>query len=198
MLLTIKNYAAAATSLKRPLRLILISCFLPFLFTSIVLAGQEKEQTEFQTAPDQKITRPAHLPRGVLQLLAKDNEVSDCLADNPIPKSGSLAAWFAASEVHLGGPGEEDLVVLPIADGDRFLCFHSVEGIGFFWVFRKAGKNYQLVLKTGGLGLSVLRTRHNGYRDIESDGQAGVYYTRNIYHFQNGSYREFRQITKKY
>lgn len=108
------------------------------LESSEALGKTEKEQTSFDADPDfAQVTRPARLPDSVLQILARDSEVAACEKENPISLTTSLASWFVASEIHLDGPDEVDLVVLPTAQGNRLMCFHSAEGIGWFWVFRQ-------------------------------------------------------------
>lgn len=162
-----------------------------------ISGATRREQPEFNADPSEQVTHPIHVPNAVLQLLAKDTAVAACMKDNPIAPGGSLTSWFTASEIHLNGPDEADLVVLPIAQGDALMCFHSVEGVGWFWVFRRAAAQYELVLKTAGLGLSVLDTRHNGYKDIRSDGQVGKWSTRTTFRFTGGRYQEFQKKTNE-
>lgn len=173
-------------------RLILGILLLLFLQPSGAWGKTEKEQTSFDADPSRQITRPVPLPRSVLQILANDSEVVACRNQNPIPPGASLASWFVASEVHLGGPDEADLVVLPVAEGDRLLCFYSAEGISWFWVFHQVGAHYELVLKTFGLGLIIRDARHNGYRDIKSVAAFGTHSSQTTYRFENGKYREYR------
>ncbi len=170
-------------------RLILGSCLLLFLQHSGAWGKTEKEQTSFDADSPGQITRPVPLPDSVLQILTQDSEVVACRKENPIPPGTSLASWFVASEIHLGGPDEADLVVLPIAQGNHFLCFHSVEGIGWFWVFRQVGAHYELVLKTAGLGLIIRDARHHGYRDIQNGMAFGTHSSQTTYRFENGKYR---------
>lgn len=174
-------------------RLILGYCLLLFLEPAGAWGKTEKEQTSFDADPSVQIARPVPLPDSVLQILAKDSEVAACRKENPIPPGASLDSWFMASEIHLGGPDEADLVVLPIAQGNRSLCFHSVEGIGWFWVFHQVGAHYELVLKTAGLGLIIRDARHNGLRDILSGMAFGTHSSQTTYRFENGKYREYRR-----
>ena len=152
----------------------------------------EREQTSFDADPSSPITRAVSLPDSALQILAQDSEVVACMKESPIPSETSLASWFVASEIHLDGADEADLVVLPAAQENRFMCFHSVEGIGWFWVFRKVDAHYELVLKTAGLGLVILDTRHHGYRDIQSGAAYGTHGSQITYRFGNGKYGEYR------
>lgn len=173
-------------------RLILASYLFLLLEPSGAWGKTEKEQTSFDADSSSQITHPVRLPASVLQILAQDSEVAACRKENTIPSGVSPASWFVASEIHLGGPDEVDMVVLPAAQGKRFLCFHSVEGIGWFWVFRQVGAHYELVLKTAGLGLIIRDTRHQGYRDIQSGAAFGMHSSQTTYRFENGKYREYR------
>jgi len=171
------------------------SCLFLLLEPAGVWGKTEKEQTSFDadpSDPSRQIARPVPLPDSVLQILSNDSEVVACRKENPIPPGASPASWFAASEIHLDGPREADLVVLPVAQGDRLMCFHSAEGIGWFWVFRQVGAHYALVLKTAGLGLAIRDARHNGYRDIQSGAAFGTHSSQTTYRFENGKYHEYR------
>ena len=88
------------------------------------------------------------------------------------------------------------MIVLPSSQAP-FQCFHSVEGIGWFWVFRRTGGRDDLVLTTSGLSLSILDIKHNGYRDIRSGGQVGKFGTATIFRFEAGQYRKYRKKTTK-
>ncbi len=165
------------------------------LEASIASGAAYLEQIEFNADSPERVTRPVPVPEPAAQILARDDVVAACLKDNPISHGRSLASWFVASEIHLNGPEEADIVVLPVAQGEPFLCFHSAEGIGWFWIFRRTGGRYELVLKTPGLSLSILDTRHNGYRDIRSGGQVGTFGTATIFRFEDGRYREYRKKT---
>ena len=180
-------------------RLILGFCIFLLLEHSGAFGGTEREQTSFDadpSDPSNQVTRPVSLPGSVLQILAQDSQVAACRKENPIPSGTSLNSWFVASEIHLDGPDEADLVVLPVAQGDRFMCFHSVEGIGWFWVFCQVGGHYKLVLKTAGLGLVVRNARHHGYRDIQTGLAYGNYSSQTTYRFENGKYREYRSAAQ--
>jgi len=174
-------------------RLILVSCLFLVLEPLGVWGKTGKEQTSFDADSSRQITRPVDLPGSVLRILAQDNEVVACMKDNPIPPEASLASWFMASEIHLNGPDEADLVVLPVAQGSLYMCFHSVEGIGWFWVFRQVGAHYELVLRTAGLGLIIRDARHAGYRDIQTGAAFGMHSSQITYRFENGKYREYRR-----
>jgi hypothetical protein len=83
------------------------------------------------------------------------------------------ANWFVASEIHLEGPNEIDLIVLP---GGRIpdtppgepsanACLVGANTSGF-WVLRKTPLGFLVVLSEMAHDLEVLKTRSHGFRDI--------------------------------
>jgi hypothetical protein len=174
--------------------LLLVCLILLFGHSTTLLAGRQ-EQTTFNAnaiASEPLVEKSVPVPNAVLQILRDDDIVRGCKKDNPIAAGSSLASWFVASEIHLNEPSEVDLVVLPDPD-ERYLCFHSVEGVGWFWIFRPASEQYELMLRTAGLSLEVLETKHEGYRDIQSGSQVGKFGTALIFRFMEGHYREYQE-----
>lgn len=171
-----------------------VACLILLLEASISLRAASFVQSEFYADPSERITRPLPVPESVLQILAGEDVVTACMKDTPILRGRPLAAWFVASEIHLNDSSEPDMIVLPSSQAP-FLCFHSAEGIGRFWAFRRTNGGYDLALTTSGLSLSVLDTKHNGYRDIRSGGQVGKFGTTTIFRFESGRYREYRKET---
>ena len=124
----------------------------------------EEEQSAFGTeeVPGMPfVKRAVPVPDAALQILKEDVDVKGCLSNNPLPPGHSLASLFIGSGIHLDGSSESDLVVVPVPD---YPCFHSVAGIGVFWIFGRSGEQYGLVLKALGNGLAILGSKHNGYR----------------------------------
>jgi hypothetical protein len=112
-------------------------------------------------AEDENFQRPFALPRAILDVLRRDPMVKDSLEDKNIPPDQLPGSWFQASEVHLAGPDERDVIVM----GHCPVCGANVAP---FWVFRPARKSYELIMFGGGLALEIMRHRTNGYRDIET------------------------------
>jgi len=183
--------------------LFLLCCFaLPL--DSQTGQAREQEQSSFggeEVAGIPFLQRPVRLPRAVLQILKEEATVKGCLTSNGLPLDHPIASWFVAATVHLGGPDERDLVVLPNPRSHTpdFLCFHSASGIQSIWLFRRIGKQYHLVLTTTGNGISILPDRHFGFRDIQSGtiGSAGRLVTTVIFHFDGNQYQEFDEETKE-
>jgi len=168
-------------------------------------AGQtgKQEQSSFGTEEfpgEPLVKRPVPVPDAVLEILKGDDGVKSCLEYNPLPAGGLLSSWFIASEIHLDGVNETDLVVLANPKPEEsYPCFHSVAGISWFWVFRQTGRRYELVLRCAGNGLDVLKTRNNGYRDLQTVtlGQAGRYVTTTTFRFDGKRYKKYRESTEE-
>lgn len=168
-------------------------------------AGQtiQGEQSTFGTeeVPGEPfLRRPVPVPDAVSEVLRRDHGVQSCLEYNPLPSGEPLSSWFLASEIHLDGPNETDLMVLANPEpGKAYLCFHSVEGISWFWVFRQTAGQSELILKAPGQGMDALKARHSGYKDIQTvtGGQAGRYLTTITYRFDGKRYRQYRERTRE-
>lgn len=121
------------------------------------------------------------------------------MEDNPLSPGETLSTWFLASPIHLDGSEDTDLVVLPSLSREAGMCFQGATGIGWFWVFRKTGDKYQLVLKAAGNSLVVLKNRDHAYRDIRTltTGQASKYLTTIVFRFDGKRYREYQNWTKE-
>jgi hypothetical protein len=106
------------------------------------------------------IERPVTLPAGVLKILQKNDFVLTCLEKDRSPNE-IPASWFVGSEIHLDGPGQIDLIVVP-----KNGCLLGAN-VGPFWIFRKVRMSYVLILDVSSHDLEVLGTRWNGLRDIK-------------------------------
>lgn len=161
------------------------------------IANEEQSSFDAEEIPGiPLVKRQVPVPSAALQILNEDVDVKGCLSDNPLPPNHSLASLFIGSEIHLDGPSERDLVVVPVPD---YGCFHGATGIGTFWVFRASGERHELVLKALGNGLGILSTRYNGYRNIQTGtiGQAGKHYTTVTFRFDGKVYQKYKERTKE-
>lgn len=147
-----------------------------------------KEQSQFGIE-DPALQRPVTLPRSALDALSKDERVGSCLEAANVNAEKLHADWFVASEIHLNGPKEADLVVLP--DGrlpDAAACFLGAN-TAQMWVLRKTPGGFKLVLSQIGLGMSVLATKTNGLRDVQIGAAVGGYDDCIDYKFDGASYK---------
>lgn len=162
----------------------------------------QTEQTSFGADPppgQQFIRKPLQLPAAALQVLRDtlDRGTLNCLKHNGITPDEVPAAWFVASEIHLDGPEEVDLIVQPnlprIATHD--LPHYEAAGcllganVGPFWVLRNTSGRYNLLLETYALGLEVLDSRSNFYRDIQTVASTAVTRTTILYKMAVAQYQ---------
>jgi len=140
-----------------------------------------QEQVDFG-ADEEKLDRPVIVPEEVVQTIRQIDKA---------PPDELPSGWLLASEIHLDGPNEIDMIVMGTG-GLRGA--HAVP----FWVFRKKQASYELVLATGGDGLSVLKTRWKGLREINAFGigLAGAEITTTTFRFDGQRYKKFQTKTE--
>lgn len=118
------------------------------------------EQVQF-SAEDESVKQPISIPPDAWSILKKDSNVLEVLASQNL-KAGQLpASWFVASEVHLDGPNERDLVVI----GKGML---QGANLTTFWVFAQSPQGLKLVLTLPAHDLFIEQTRTKGYRNIQA------------------------------
>jgi len=120
----------------------------------------ESEQRHF-SAEDAKVKRPVRLPPAVAALLAKDLYVGGMFLLLRSDLEQLPEKWFQASEFHLAGPEERDLIVMGVG---------QIRGTNavMFWIFRPRDDGYDVILDgTPAHDLVVDVSRTKGYRDIE-------------------------------
>ncbi len=131
------------------------------------------------------IQRPVTLRRAALDALSRDASVAYCLENEGLSPKELPANWFVASEIHLDGANESDLVVLPGGPNACFLGANTAQ----MWVLRNTQRGFKLVLSQIGLGMGVLTTRTNGLRDIDVGAAVGGYDDSIDYKFDGESYK---------
>ena len=136
------------------------------------------EQSHFGS--EEEIDRPIAAPEEVVQTIRQIHKGT----------SEVQALWLQASEIHLDGSNEIDLIVVGTGS---LRGAHVVP----FWVFRKKQTSYELVLATGGDALSVLKTRSKGFREINAYGigLAGAEITTTTFKFDGRHYQKFETKT---
>ncbi len=132
---------------------------------SAICLGQRKHRGSEQRvfgAEDESFKRPFALPEVILNILSKDPEIPDTFGENDTPRPKQVPnSWFFASIVHLAGPDEQDVVVM----GRCPVCGANVAP---FWVFRPTRDGYEQLMFGGGLALELMKSRTNGFRDLET------------------------------
>jgi hypothetical protein len=134
-------------------------------FAPMIDSEQQKtfatEQVEF-SAEDDGVEHPIDLPKGVIELLKKDHYILGTLEDENLTPDKLPTSWFWASEIHLAGWDEKDLVII----GRCPVCGANVS---VFWIFRPKSDGYEMVLFTGAHNLRILKRHSSGYKEIETN-----------------------------
>lgn len=168
------------------------------LIVGIVLTGssgapaQRHAQTEQRhfSAEDEGVQRPVSIPQSVLDILVKDDGVREVMENEDPPRKTAPESWFSASEIHLAGPNEKDLIVV----GEGSL---SGANVVMFWVFRPAAGGYDLVLTGSAHDLDVLNKRWQGYREIELSAESAVEFFSSTFRWDGHRYVKFRGVSHK-
>jgi hypothetical protein len=152
------------------------------------------------------IVRPVQLPDAALTALGSDERVLGCVNRAQPPPDRPPVDWFEASEIHLNGHGEIDLIVLPRlapieAPSGRVsenLCLLGAN-INPFWVLRPTRSGFEIILSESAHNLEVAKTRSNHYRDIRLSEETATVFTIAEFKFDGESYSfyrsEFRPIS---
>lgn len=115
------------------------------------------EQTEFSCESD--FEHPVPLNASAMKALANEKSFADLVKQEELSADVEPEKWFTASEVHLSGPAEPDLVVMGT---------HLARGAytSAFWVLRKSPDGYRVVFRDDAHDLQLLEPRTNGLRNI--------------------------------
>jgi hypothetical protein len=127
---------------------------------------RQREQSSFSMEQEiVPIVKPATLSEGALRALEKDADIASCMENENLSPGQLPFSWFIGSQIHLDGPDEIDLIVLPNLTANT--CFVGPY-TAKFWVLRMTRKGYELALSVHTHGMEVLKRSWKGYRDIET------------------------------
>jgi len=155
---------------------------------------RQREQLSFSMEQEiVPIVKPATLPEGALRALEKDADIVFCMKNENLSPSQLPSSWFVGSQIHLDGPDEIDLIVLPNLTANT--CFVGPY-TAKFWVLRMTGKGYELALSVHTHGLEVLKSSWKGYRDIETTVSTLNGTTTTLFRFDGKQYASQSQSSK--
>jgi hypothetical protein len=163
------------------------------------VSASSREQSQFSMETGAVPVRsPKDLPQGALQLLREDRMILNCSQAAKMQPDQVPASWFVASEIHLDGSVEKDLVVqgrdLHLTPAPN-RCLMGAN-VAPFWVLRKTRTGYSLVLSVAAHDLGVLETRSKGFRDIEAFAMTAVTGFSATYEFDGEKYQVSRTDSK--
>jgi hypothetical protein len=150
--------------------------------------AREDEQAVFEA--EGRIRRPVTVPDDVLRILRQDERNQRRLEEGKTP-ADMPASWFVGSNIHLNDDHLPDLVVM--AANPRLLGANIVP----FWIFHNTPQGHQLGLHTMTLGLKVLKSKTNGYRDISTTEVAAGEIFDTVYTFNGTEYRMARRSKER-
>ena len=137
---------------------------------------------------EDRMKRRVPLPREVLQILSRDEDVRErCLGQNgPGRLEGSS---FQASRISLNDKGALGLIVdsLPLSQ-----CYVGGANTNRFWIFYRTPQGYRLVFDAHGHEVDILRTKTNGFYDIRTGYVIGPDVWFELYTFDGTQYKESR------
>ena len=145
-----------------------------------------KEQTRF--GAEVAITNATEIPSEVLSILREDKRNQSCLK-NGESSTNIISSWFVGSQIHLHGKGNADLIIA--AKNPCLLGANLVP----FWVFSTTPRGHELVLSVTALGLDVLKTTTNNYRDIRTAAATAGSVRTVIFKFDGKEYRSGKHLT---
>jgi hypothetical protein len=148
----------------------------------------DHSQTSF--GAEQPVQKIASLPSTVLEILRGDERNKSCLSTTGAQAYIS-ASWFVASSVRLRLNRDSDLLVT-----SNNSCLNGAN-VAPFWIFRKQGARYELILKATGLVLDLLDTRTNHYRDIRLTSLSANREYISLYKFNGNSYVKSSSVAKR-
>ena len=140
----------------------------------------QKEQTHF--GAEVRIRTPVEIPTDILSILREDKHNQTCLKAGESP-ANIPGSWFVASRIRLNGDRFGDFVIT--ARNDCLLGANIVP----FWIFRTTRKGHELILSVSALGLDVLKTKTNNYRDIRAAAATAQRVHTTVLKFNGEQYR---------
>jgi hypothetical protein len=140
----------------------LILCFaIVYLVPAVIQKTNQdtsREQTSF-TCETEKFEHAIPLSKEAKEALIKEQSIADLMREQKLSPEQISEDWFTAAEVHLSGANENDLVIM----GTRISRGAYTAG---FWVLRKTGNQYRVVLRDDAHDLVLLESKKNGLCDI--------------------------------
>ena len=131
------------------------------LLLALVSLAQGRAEQRLFNRIDRPVERPVAVPPPIVQFLSRDQHIAEILESQSLLPEQLPPAWFRASEVHLAGPGERDILIIgagPVPGAN----------VTTFWIFRPTGTGYEPLLNGApALALEIMKRRTNGYRDIK-------------------------------
>ncbi len=122
------------------------------------------------------------LPNSVEQILKKEPRLKECFYGGEYTQAGDMNQFFDVP-VQLQSTRDDGLIVAP----GSIECGMGAD-INTFWVFRRQGMRYRLVLKTFAYSLDILKKKLSGYHLIGIVAHTAIKEWQVIYRFNGKRY----------
>lgn len=148
------------------------------------------EQTTFSESDE--ITYPVAVPPAIADLILTDLAENN-VAYGPPQSSKDVDRLFAGSEIHLGPANELHLIVIgvcpPMCGADS----------AWLWVIRSPYKSPKIIGGASGGSFGFLKTKSEGYRDLESYWSSACnLWAKDVYRFRGSEYKLWRHSEGKF
>jgi hypothetical protein len=148
------------------------------------------EETTFSESD--AIARPVAVPPAVADLILADLAEKN-VGYGPPQRGKDPDQLFAGSEIHLGPANELHLIVVgvcpPMCGADS----------AWLWIIRSPYKSPKIIGGASGGSFAFLRTRSEGYRDLESYWSSACnWWEKDVYRFRGSEYKHWRHSEGKF
>lgn len=145
-------------------------------------------QTHF-SVENAAVRKPVPIPDEVFAIL-KNADAAKRFEDDGKTPAEPQRSWFSAAVVHLQDATKNDLVVVaeaPIVGAN----------VSTFWVFLDTPEGMKLALTAPVHDLFIRPPRWKGVRTIELDSMTCCVISTTLLRYENGQFREYRQLSKE-
>lgn len=163
----------------------------------IGISQSRRKRSRAASLPPAAIKVPADLSK---QLLQDDESVRTCLRESHRGNESTLFRHFKVKRVDLNNDKLPEYIVEANDDvNGQGGCFGDWRGHADIWIYRKTTSGYEpLMSGLFSVGVKLLKTSTNGYRDLKDTGHNGVMLVETIYEFDESRYKAVQCLTYEF
>ena len=167
------------------------------LCDEVGISQSRRKRSRATSLPPSAIKFPADLAKHLLQ---DDESVRTCLEESYGGNESKLFRHFKVKQVDLNQDKQPEYIVEANDDVNGLGgCFGDWRGHFAIWIYRKTTSGYEpLVTGLFSVGVQLLKTSTNGYRDLKDSGHNGVLLIDTIYEFDGSRYKAAQCLTYEF
>lgn len=152
------------------------------LCDGVGISQSRRKRSGVPSLPPTAIKVPADLAE---QLLRDEESVRTCLRESHGGNESTLFRHFKVKRVDLNNDKLPEYIVEANDDvNGQGGCFGDGRGHAEIWIYRKTTSGYEpLMSGLLSVGVKLLKTSTNGYRDLKDTGHNGIILVETIYEF---------------